>query len=479
MAQQPQQPPPPQDADAEEAVLGAMMMSRKAIAAVAQELRPPDFYRESHGRIYAAALEIERRGDPVDAITLVGELDRQGLLAEIGGRARVHELARLVPASGNAAHYAKRIRETAVLRRLIRAGGEISKLGWEGQGEVEEIMGKAEEALVEVRRQSPHRTVALTGMDMARMVEARWREPGEQGVSGDVPTPWPTLMGNLVNGALYAVPGYTGHGKSVYCVQQTRSSCEQGHRVGFFTLEMSASQLADRIVSTYGIPYEMVRTGRVDAAYHSRFTRAIGEVARMNVEVIDEPSLTAAGIWGLQRLRQYDLVIVDHLHRFQLGGDPRDEWSMLGREVQTLSVLAREENIPVVMACQLTKEERKGNENPRPRLRDLRGTAVIGHESAVVLAIWQEEDKQTHEATGAAELIVLKNRFGGRGTLYLRFDGNYVRFEPKPGKPGERQAVLAPRADLAANIPRADLLMEEAGQLAGTAAGPQPPTEGI
>src|ERR671936_2548863 len=146
-------PVPPQNLDAEESVLGAMMLSPGAIGAVSEVLSPTDFYRESHAKIYKAALALYGRGDPVDAITLVDELEQRGQLDEVGGRVRIHELAALVPAAANAGHYAKIVRETATLRGLIRAGSEIARLGWDRPGETAELVDRAEQVLFELSQE--------------------------------------------------------------------------------------------------------------------------------------------------------------------------------------------------------------------------------------------------------------------------------------------------------------------------------------
>src|SRR3712207_6349346 len=141
---------PPQNLDAEESVLGAMMLSPGAIGAVSEILDAGDFYRESHAKIYRAAVALYARGEPVDAITLVDELEERGELDAVGGRVRVHELAALVPAAANAAHYARIVREMATLRGLIRTGQEIARLGWERPGEVQDLVDQAEQLLFDL-----------------------------------------------------------------------------------------------------------------------------------------------------------------------------------------------------------------------------------------------------------------------------------------------------------------------------------------
>src|SRR3954465_5236762 len=149
----PAAPVPPQNLDAEESVLGAMMLSPGAIGAVSEVVSASDFYRESHGTIFKAALSLYQKGEPVDAITLVGERERGGELEAVGGRARVHEIAALVPATSNAAHYARIVREMATLRGLIKAGGEIARLGWERPGDGIDLVDRAEGVIFDLSQQ--------------------------------------------------------------------------------------------------------------------------------------------------------------------------------------------------------------------------------------------------------------------------------------------------------------------------------------
>ena len=146
----PTAPVPPQNLEAEESVLGAMMLSPGAIGAVSEVLDASDFYRESHAKVYRAALALYSKGEPVDAITLVDELEERGELEGAGGRVRIHELAALVPASANAGHYARIVREMATLRGLIRAGGEISQLGWERPGDTTDLVDRAEQVVFDL-----------------------------------------------------------------------------------------------------------------------------------------------------------------------------------------------------------------------------------------------------------------------------------------------------------------------------------------
>ena len=206
-------PVPPQNLEAEESVLGAMMLSPGAIGTVSEILDAGDFYRESHARIYRAAIALEQRSEPVDAITLADELHERGELDDVGGRVRIHELAALVPASANVSHYAKIVHEMATLRGLVRVGGEISRLGWERPGETPDLVDQAEQLVFELgeAREAPSEAGAPTSRanaqarsislaTMSRVPPAvKLRFSTQRGMLSEL-RPWPALTGSRQDG---------------------------------------------------------------------------------------------------------------------------------------------------------------------------------------------------------------------------------------------------------------------------------------
>jgi len=167
-------PVPPQNLEAEESVLGAMMLSPGAIGAVSEVVDAGDFYRESHAKIYKAAVDLYAQGEPVDAITLVDTLEERGELEDVGGRVRIHELAALVPATANAGHYARIVHEMGTLRGLIRAGGAIAQLGWERPGETTDLVDRAEQVVFELSQQRVSSEFTSIDELLKESFERRW-----------------------------------------------------------------------------------------------------------------------------------------------------------------------------------------------------------------------------------------------------------------------------------------------------------------
>ena len=243
---------PPQNLEAEESVLGAMMISPGAIGAVSEILDASDFYRESHAKIYRAALALYAKGEPVDAITLTDELEERSELEGVGGRVRLHELAALVPATANSSHYARIVRETATLRGLIRAGGEISRLGWERPGEAGDLVDRAEQVIFDLSQQRV--SGEFTHIDEL-LKESFERITSLYEAGADV-TGVPSgfrdldrLTSGFQPGNLVIIAARPSMGKSALALcMAANMAVRQGIPVGMFTLEMSKSEVTQRLM---------------------------------------------------------------------------------------------------------------------------------------------------------------------------------------------------------------------------------------
>ncbi|MDQ4082459.1 MAG: replicative DNA helicase, partial [Actinomycetota bacterium] len=290
---------PPQNLDAEESVLGAMMLSPAAIAAVSEVLEADgrDFYRESHAKMYRAALALYAKGEPVDAITLVDELDERGELEAVGGNARIHELATLVPASANARHYAQIVHETAILRGLIRAGGEIARLGWERPGETAHLVDKAEQVVFELsqeRARSEFSHVEDLLKESFERITALY-ELGSD-VTG-VPSGFrdlDRLTSGFQDGNLVIVAARPGMGKSALGLGIAANVAVRHRRpVALFTLEMSKAEVTQRLMCAEAkVELHRLRTGRLGSEDWPRLTAACDRLAKAPIYVDDTGSIT-------------------------------------------------------------------------------------------------------------------------------------------------------------------------------------------
>src|SRR5512132_1151947 len=431
---------PPQNLDAEESVLGAMMLSPGAIASVSEILTSDgrEFYRESHAKMYRAALALYAKGEPVDAITLVDQLDERGELEDVGGKARVHELAALVPASANAGHYAQIVREAATLRGLIRAGGEIARLGWERPGEATELVDQAEQIVFDLSQQratgefshieallkeSFERITALyeSGADVTR-VPSGFRDLDR--VTSGCPE------GNLIIIAARPSMGKSALGLCMAANLAVRKETP----VALFTLEMSKSEVTQRLMcSEAKVESQRLRTGKLAADDWPRLTAACDKLSKAAIYVDDTGSITMMEIRSkARRLKSKDpslaLVIVDYLQLMTSGANPENRVQEVSQISRNLKVLARDLEVPVLALSQLSRAVEQRHDK-RPILSDLRESGSLEQDSDLVFFIYRDEyyNDET-EAQGIAEVHLAKHRNGPTGTEKLAWLNRYAKF---------------------------------------------------
>ena len=432
---------PPQNLDAEESVLGAMMLSTGAIAAVSEVLSGDgrEFYRESHAKIYRAALALYAKGEPVDAITLVDELDERGELEDVGGRVRVHELAALVPASANAGHYAQIVKESATLRGLIRVGGEIARLGWERPGETAELVDRAEQILFDLSQEKAtsefSHIEALLKESFERITQLY--ESGAD-VTG-IPSGFRDLdritsgfqEGNLVVMAARPSMGKSALGLGVAANLAVR----RGIPVALFTLEMSKSEVTQRLMcSEAKVESQRLRTGKLSADDWPRLTAACDKLAKAPIYVDDTGSITMMEIRSkARRLKgkhpDLGLIIVDYLQLMTSGMTAENRVQEVSQISRSLKVLARDLDVPIIALSQLSRAVEQRHDK-RPILSDLRESGSIEQDADIVMFIYRDEyyNGEESEQQGLAEVIVAKHRNGPTDTVKLSFLKRYAKF---------------------------------------------------
>lgn len=417
---------PPHAPDDEESVIGACLLNGKAVDLVYDILAPEHFYRPSHGVIFKAILDVHDKAEPVDALTVVGRLDADGLLEQAGGAVRVHELAGIVPAASNAAHYAKRVRAMWLRREILRVGHELVALGNTGANSVTDLLAEADNKVMSIGQLARGKKAerVFTGKQLMSDYRKILNEPLDEGQIGVRP-PF-TFLSPLMGSRLYVLSGYSGHGKTASALQFVGSACEGGARVGVETIEMSREDLAHRLVAARAsAPYHEVRLGKVSSFHRHNVEKALDEIEDWDFEVIDDSGVDAAQIRRDQRAGKYDLLIVDHLHNISIR-DKRHERQELEETVRQLTAIAKEFNIPVLLLAQLSRHDKR-EPFPRPTLSDLKGTGAIEQLASHVWFIWRKPD-EFHNPTTETEFIVAKNRYGGLGAYNLHFRASQVRF---------------------------------------------------
>jgi replicative DNA helicase len=417
-------PVPPQNLEAEESVLGAMLLSPGAIGAVSEILDASDFYRDSHAIIYRTALALYAKGEPVDAITLVDALEERGELDAIGGRVRVHELAALVPATANAAHYARIVRETATLRGLIRVGGEIARLGWERPGETQDLVDRAEQVMFELSQQeSFERITALyeAGAEITG-VPSGYRDL-DRVTSGFQP-------GNLI-----IIAARPSMGKSALALCMAANlGVRHETPVALFTLEMSKAEVTQRLLcSEAKVESQRLRSGRLAADDWPRLVAAGDKLMKSPIYVDDTGSITMMELRSkARRLKSKEpnlgLIVVDYLQLMTSGGSTESRVQEVSQISRQLKVLARDLEIPIIALSQLSRAVEQRHDK-RPILSDLRESGSIEQDADIVAFVYRDDYyNEDSDQQGLAELIVAKHRNGPTDAVKLSFLKRYAKF---------------------------------------------------
>jgi replicative DNA helicase len=435
----PTAPVPPQNLDAEESVLGAMMLSPGAIGAVSEVLSAGDFYRESHARIYRAALALYGKGEPVDAITLVDELDERGELEDVGGKVRIAELAAQVPAASNAGHYARIVREMATLRGLIRAGSEIARLGIDRAGETAELVDRAEQIVFELS-QARVSTEWSHIEDLLKESFERITQLYEAGaeVTG-VPSGFRELdhltsgfqPGNLIIVAARPSMGKSGLGLCIAANLAVRS----GTPVALFTLEMSKAEVTQRLMcSEAKVESQRLRTGKLAPEDWPRLTAACDKLAKAPVYVDDTGSITMMEIRSKARrlkskVPELGLILVDYLQLMTSGSTAENRVQEVSQISRSLKVLARDLDVPILAMSQLSRAVEQRHDK-RPILSDLRESGSIEQDADLVAFIYRDEyyNADDTDQQGLAEIHLAKHRNGPTGMVKLSFMKRFAKF---------------------------------------------------
>ncbi len=429
---------PPQNLDAEESVLGAMMLSPGAIGAVSEELDAGDFYRESHAKIYRAALSLFARGEPVDAITVADELEERGELETTGGRVRMHELTRLLPTTANAAHYARIVREMAVLRGLIRAGSEVAQLGWERPGEAADLVDRAEQIIFELSQEQVSSEFTHLSDLLKESFEriTQLYEAGEEitGVASGF-RDLDRLTSGFQPGNLVIIAARPSMGKSglALCMAANLAVRKQTP-VALFTLEMSKAEVTQRLMcSEAKVESQRLRSGKLAADDWPRLTAACDKLAKAPIYVDDTGSITIMGIRAKVRrlksqLPELGMVIVDYLQLMSSDTNYDNRVQEISQISRSLKLLARELEIPVVALSQLSRALEQRHDK-RPVLSDLRDSGAIEQDADLVAFIYRDEYYNDESADqGLAEVILAKHRNGPVGSVKLSFLQRYAKF---------------------------------------------------
>ena len=429
----------PHNLEAEGAVLGSLLIDPDAIFRVASFLNADDFYREKNGWIYQAVLDLHDRREPVDFVTLCDELDRRGQLEEVGGAAYITELIASVPTSIHVEHYGRIVERTATLRRLISAAGQIAGLAYEETEDLDTIVDRAEQLIFGVSQRRITRDLTPIKQIIHEYYDRIDYLSQHRGEPLGVPTGYKLLdklLGGLQRSDLIVIAGRPGMGKTSLLLSIAQNAARKyNQRVALFSLEMSSEQVVQRLISAEtGIDSQRLRLGDLHEDEWPIFVQATGVLSDTQIFIDDTPSISALQMrTKARRLHAehgLDLILVDYLQLMR--GDFRaenrvQEVSYISRE---LKALARELNVPVVAASQLSRAVEQ-RQDKRPQLSDLRESGSIEQDADVVMFIYRDVlYNPDTEFKNIADVIIAKHRHGPTGHIPLFFKAELAQFLP-------------------------------------------------
>lgn len=429
---------PPQNLEAEQAVLGAILLNGDSLVTVMERIQSDDFYKASHQQIFEAMVELAEGNQPVDLVTLTARLQDKQQLEEVGGVSYLADVANSVPTAANVDYYSQIIEEKSMLRRLIRTATQIVSNGYASADDVGGLLNEAEQKILEIsNRRSGSGFVAIRDvlMEVFERVEILSQHKG--GTSG-IPSGFPDLdrmTSGFQRNDLIIVAARPSVGKTAFALNIAQNvGVRAKETVAIFSLEMSAAQLVQRIIcAEANVDASKMRTGQMEGDDWQKMTMAIGTLSEAEIYIDDSPAITVHDIRAkcrrLKKDRGLGMIIIDYLqliHGRGKGGDNRQqEVSEISR---TLKAIARELEVPVIALSQLSRgvEQRQ---DKRPLMSDLRESGSIEQDADIVAFLYRDDYyNQDTEKKNIIEIIIAKQRNGPVGTVELAFLKNYNKF---------------------------------------------------
>jgi replicative DNA helicase len=440
---------PPHSIEAEQAVLGGLMLDNNAWEQVADKLTEQDFYRADHRVIFRAISALSLQDKPIDLITISERLEAQDELNEIGGLGYLGQIAKNTPSAANISAYADIVKERAVLRQLIEVGSEITGSGFEPKGRIaSELVDEAERKVFAIaerggsmgNKSGPQGIAEVLSRTVDRIEKLFESDSPITGVQSGF-TDFDKLTSGLQESDLIIVAGRPSMGKTTFAMNIAEFIGMKGEKpVLIFSMEMPAEQLAMRMLSSLGrIEMQRIRSGQLDDGDWPRLSSAIAMMSEKKIFIDDTGALGPGDVRARARriVREHgDLgaIVIDYLQLMRVPGNSEHRAAEISEISRSLKSLARELSVPVIALSQLNRSLEQRTDR-RPMMSDLRESGALEQDADLIVFIYRDEvyNKDT-AAKGSAEIIIAKQRNGPIGTVRLTFLGHYSRFENFTGR---------------------------------------------
>jgi replicative DNA helicase len=429
---------PPQNLEAEQSVLGSVLLEPEALSRVLEVMTGDDFYREAHRKIFASMLDLYRKGTPVDLITLTEILQNKGQLDEIGGASYLTSLADAIPSAIHVDVYARIIREKSILRRLINRATEIASKGYSFTGDAEDLLDEAEKSIFAICEDKINPQVYPLSLVIKESIGTIEQSFDRKEMVTGVPTGFTQLdklTSGFQNSDLIIIAGRPSMGKTAFALNIARNAAvDHEVPVVVFSLEMSRQQLALRLLcSEAKVDSYKVRSGFFGEPEWTRLTTAAGVLSEAPIFIDDSATMTVlqmrAKARRLKSEQSLGLVVIDYLQLMK-GRDGSERREQEISEIsRSLKALAKELNLPVIALSQLNRRP-EGRDDKKPVLADLRESGAIEQDADLICFIFREEMyEENSKHKGIAEILLRKHRNGPTGSVPLKFFNEQTRFE--------------------------------------------------
>ena len=432
---------PPQNIEAEQSILGSLMLSKEAIIKIADLVKPKDFYHPAHETIYETIIDLYENREPIDLLSLSNRLKEKGKLEEIGGQSYLTTLVNSVPTAAHIDHYGKIVQKKSTLRRLIDAASQIVNLGYDEEKEADVLLDQAEQKIFNVSRNYLHQDFSPIKPILEEAFDRIDEVHKNKGKLRGLPTGFyelDNILAGLQNSNLIILAARPSLGKTSLAMDIARNvATREKIPVGIFSLEMSQEELIDRLLcSQANIDLWKLRTGRLSSEGEnddfSRIGQAMGALSEAPIFIDDAASSSIMEMRTMARRLQAEhglgLIIVDYIQMMKSQSSIENRVQEISEISRSLKSLARELKIPVLALSQLSRaiESRDGQ---FPRLSDLRESGSIEQDADVVLFIYREDKvKKDVEQKNVADIVIAKHRNGPVGQVKLYFNENYASF---------------------------------------------------
>ena len=431
---------PPHSVESEQSILGSIILDKEAIITVAETIQPMDFYKEAHKIIYESMLKLNSNNEPIDLITLIEELRKEGHLDSIGGISYLTSLSTIVPTTSNVKYYANIVKEKSVMRQLIKASNEIINLGYDASTDVQEILDKAEKNIFDISQEKSGddiQPINVVLQDTFEMIEKLCTDKSE--VTG-ITTGFADLnkkINGLQRTDLILLAARPAMGKTAFSLNLVQNAALKGDAsVAVFSLEMSKEQLVQRMLSAQSnVELSKIKTGNLGESDWPRIIDGMAVLSEANIFIDDTPGIKISEIRSkcrrLKLEKGLDLILIDYLQLMEGEGKNENRQQEIAKISRSLKILAKELDCPVVALSQLSRSPELRKDH-RPILSDLRESGSIEQDADIVMFLYRDEYyHDDSEKKNIGEVIIAKNRHGETGNVELVWFGQVQKFADK------------------------------------------------